>query len=46
MSAVAQKKVTEIHQSTVKNLSAVERHFLDMFVREGTYRIVPDEVKG
>jgi hypothetical protein len=39
------KKVTVIHQSTVATLSQTERFFVDLFVREGTYRIVTDEVR-
>jgi hypothetical protein len=38
-----QKNITIIHQSTVKRLSPTEKFFLDVFVKEGTYRIVADE---
>jgi hypothetical protein len=37
------KKITFIHQSTVKQLSQTEKFFVDLFVKEGTYRIVSDE---
>jgi hypothetical protein len=33
-----------VHQSTVDRLSPVERHFCEMLVKEGSLKVVPDEV--
>ena len=33
-----------IHESTVKTLNKTERFFLDIFIKEGSAVIVPDEV--
>jgi hypothetical protein len=41
---VSQNSVLSIHQSTVNTLNKTEKFFLDIFVREGSAIIVPDEV--
>jgi hypothetical protein len=43
MLTAGQKKVTEIHSSTIKQLSQTERFFVDLFVKEGSYKIITDE---
>lgn len=35
--------VLRMHESTVQTLNKTEKFFLDLFIREGTAVIVPDE---
>ena len=36
--------ILKMHESTVKTLNKTERFFLDIFIKEGSAVIVPDEV--